>query len=503
MLLRRVPSAGAFRRGFVCGAVFVRRIAVILATCQFIGGGSAQHLDRMHYPERLHEDLELLRTALHEAHPDPYRYHTRAELDALIDAVRDSITTPMSIVGFQELVNHVLKAVGDSHCRSAWPIELEEELNTRIPLIPLQVRLLPEGVFLESELKGFRSIPVGSRMLSINGLDMDIIRARLVNGVVADGANRTYAERVVEREFPQRYCAHIGHSTAFRVRYVTPSKEIGEQEVFALTGEEIARSRKPNGAALLPWGSTWYPESSTMWVTLRTLDHDSLMASGQRPDRILQGMLSEAQAEGARTLVLDVRGAGGNELAVAQLIHSMIAKASFTMLDDLIIRSVAAPEDRPSHDIPAEFYASVDPGSLVADQGRYRLPDRDERLAQHEPNERVFQGKVYLVCDGGTRDAAAALVMMAKRTGRARIVGEETGSNALAFTGGPQWTVTGRGTGMRFFIPLLKYVPSGRVEGPVDRGEQPHHAVTAVPASLAQGRDSIKNALLEMIRELQ
>lgn len=59
---------------------------------------SQAYLDRTLYPERLHEEVELLRSAIHEAHPDPYRYHTRPELDALIDRVRDSITVPMSFM---------------------------------------------------------------------------------------------------------------------------------------------------------------------------------------------------------------------------------------------------------------------------------------------------------------------------------------------------------------------------------------------------------------------
>ena len=92
----------------------VRWIGILFATCLVIAA-SAQSVvgDRHLYPERLHTDIEMLRNALHEAHPDPYRYHTRSELDALIDAVRDSITVPMDIVEFQRKVSTVLKAVGD------------------------------------------------------------------------------------------------------------------------------------------------------------------------------------------------------------------------------------------------------------------------------------------------------------------------------------------------------------------------------------------------------
>ncbi len=459
--------------------------------------------DRDLYPERLHSDIELLRTALHEAHPDPYRYHTKAELNELIDDMIAAIDRPMNIVEFQQALFPILKAVGDAHCIAQWPTDYAEYLRTKALLIPLQVRILPEGVYVEDELKGFRSIPLGSRIVAINGRPIEEIMDRLLAMVVTDGANRTYAERLVEQEFPQRYHTFIEHAAAYRVTYMTPAKTEGVQTVFAMSGDDIARTRKPAGASLLPWGAQLEAESGTMWVTLRTLEPDSLIQAGQRADRFLQAMLAEADKNKARTMVLDLRGAGGRELAVAEMVFAAIAKTPFQVLSDMVVRSISPPEERASLSVPEDFYASSDLRFLPNAQGAYRLPPNDPRLAEHAPSEKGFQGKVYVVCDGMTRDAAAALVMMARRSRRARVVGEETGSNAFGFTGGPEWIVTGPGSGMRFHIPLLKYVPAGRGEGPMDRGEQPNHQAYSTPGATAQGRDPIRSALLEMIRELE
>lgn len=455
------------------------------------------------YPERLHDDVEQLRAALHEAHPDPYRYHTKVELDALIDRVRGGMTTAMNVVEFSEALRPIFEAVGDAHCYAEWPIGMRSDLLTKAPLMPLRIRILPDGVFVEDELKGFRSIPVGSRILSINERPIDEIVQRLVATVITDGANVTYAERLVEREFPQRYHIYIEETGSFKVRYQTPLKEEGEQVIFAMTGTDIARTRKPTGASLLPWGSTLDTESGVVWITMRTFDVDSLGLAGQRPDRFLQAILAEAHKNKAGTLVFDVRGAGGRELAMAELVFSAIAKTPFKVLDDMYVRSIAPPVQRPSVVIPDEHYASANSRFLRSSQGIYRLPVTDSRLADHAPMQRAFQGKVYVVCDGYTRDAAAAFVMMARRTRRARVVGEEIGSNAFGFTGGAEWRITAQISGLCFHIPLMMYVPAGRGEGPVDRGEQPNHRAYQTPAALANGRDSIRFSLLEMIRELQ
>jgi len=254
---------------------------------------------------------------------------------------------------------------------------------------------------------------------------------------------------------------------------------------------------------LLPWGSTLDPEAGVMWLSMRTMDADSLGLASQRPDRFLASILAEAQKNKVRTMIIDVRGAGGRELAMAELVFSAIAKTPFRVLDDLYVRSIAPPQQRPNLVIPEAHYASADARFLRASQGTYRLPETDSRLTEHDPMERAFTGKVYVVCDGYTRDAAAAFVMMARRTRRARIIGEEVGSNAFGFTGGPEWLLTAPASGMRYHIPLLKYVPAGRGEGPLDRGEQPNHPAYQTSGALAKGKDSVRSSLLEMIRELE
>jgi hypothetical protein len=41
-------------------------------------------------PEAMRRDVELLRGVIHQAHPDPYRYRTRIELDRIFDRVSAS-----------------------------------------------------------------------------------------------------------------------------------------------------------------------------------------------------------------------------------------------------------------------------------------------------------------------------------------------------------------------------------------------------------------------------
>ena len=84
------------------------------------------------------------------------------------------------------------------------------------------------------------------------------------------------------------------------------------------------------------------------------------------------------------------------------------------------------------------------------------------------------------------------MVMLAKRSGRARVIGEEVGTNAFSFTGGRELLVTLPNSGVRFTVPLIRYVPDGNCSGPVDHGEQPNYVVEQRPEGLARGRDTIR-----------
>src|SRR5690606_29629057 len=114
--------------------------------------------------------------------------------------------------------------------------------------------------------------------------------------------------------FPERYHVYLDGSSSFIVDFVTPAGTSDSQSIFGLTREEINISRKPDGS-LLPWAANWIPEYSTMWVTMNTLDPHELATAGQKPERFLDALLTDLQYQNASTVVLDLRGAGGRELA--------------------------------------------------------------------------------------------------------------------------------------------------------------------------------------------
>lgn len=454
------------------------------------------------YPEKLRQDVEITRRLIHEAHPDPYRYCTRAELDRLFNEVIDSIKVPISTNEFIDHLLPVFHRIGDSHLCPQLDAAAEELLHRRAPLLPLSVRIMDSALYVADELKGFRSLQPGSRLISIDRRPATEVLAALGQRIVTDGANATARWRGVEQHFPVLYQRVFGGGPVYSIEVEVLKGQRTTVVLHGMTLLEMEMMRRP-ALGKHPWHSEWVPESGTLWTTFSTLDEAELERSGQNASHFLDGMLKDLKQNGAKTLVLDLRGAGGRELGMAELVFAVIASDPFRVVEEMTVRCTAPLDEAPWATVPIEHLGSVRSNYMPAVGGGASLRPDDERLEYAPARPNAFKGTVYIVCDGATRDAAAVLVMLAKRHQRARIIGEEVGTNAYSFTGGRELLATLPNSRVRLSVPLVRYLPEGTPAGPMDHGELPHHAAQPQQWGVVSGRDTVRQSLLEMIKELQ
>lgn len=455
------------------------------------------------YPEDLREDLGVIQLTLEQAHPDPYRYRTKAEIDELFSSLSDSFSGPIASEEFIAATLPIFKAVGDANTMLAPPFGLQQSYEHTEPLLPISVAVIGGRLYLNEELKGFRSLPSGCEILQVNDRTAARILAQLRSSLVADGADTTLLDRRIERNFPELYRRFVEKTTRFHIRYRGSDGTTAEKDVFALTKDEMRQSYSPKGYDLAPWRFEELPELHTGWLTLGTMDLAELERRRIDPDRFLNNVREVLRKSGAGTLVVDVRGAGGEDPALAEKVFAIMAQAPYRAVKSMSIRSGRVPDSYQYARPAPEFFASVGNMYLPELNGRRDLKAEDPRLAIIAPNPKAFQGKVYVIGDGSTTGAGAAFVMLADRQGRARTVGEELGSNAASFCGGRILSVTLPRSGCILQVPLTRYVPDGTPGGPLNRGEMPASPVPQLPRDLTKGKDTVRGALLNLIAEMQ
>lgn len=481
-----------------------RMLSVGVAIVAFLGLAAQDDPQaKVNYPEDLQEDFSIIRQTLEQAHPDPYRYHTKAEMDRLFDDVASSFTAPMTTEGFIAATLPVFKAIGDAGNLLTLPVTMADAYEHSVPLIPFTVAVIGDRLFLDEELKGFRSLPTGCELVRVNGLSAADLLAKLRSAQVPEGADTTLLDRRIERDFPVMYRRLVEPAERFDIIYRTSDGTIGEKEVFALTKDQMRQTYTPKGYELQPWRMEALSGVGAAWLTLGTMDPGELQRQRIAPERFLNNAMEALRKGEVSTLVIDVRGANGTDLGLAEQVFALIAQKPYRVVKSVSIRSGRVP-DSYRYAAPApDFFASIGDMYMPELKGRRELKPDDQRLTSVQPVSKAFQGKVYVVFDGLTTGAGAAFVMLAKRSGRASTVGEETGSNATSFCGGQVLDVTLPRTACVLHVPLRRYVPDGSPEGPTNRGEIPKHRVPQRPEDVAKGTDSVRNALVNLITELQ
>ncbi|MBL7963193.1 MAG: hypothetical protein JNM31_05025 [Flavobacteriales bacterium] len=477
------------------------RSAVLLVLLLALAAGSnAQSLR----PEQMSEEVERVRKLVHGWHPDPYGCRTRAEVDALFDTLRVQCALPLPAEDYHELMSIALAGICDGATCALPPPSWEKRLRTTEPLLPLQVRIIEGGLFVDAETKGFRSLPRGSRILSIDGNESRVVLQRLERLVSADGCAMEARHRAIERDFAVLYRMVFGEVGRHMVTYEASEGERLTQVIVPLSREEMEHTRGPKPPEHAPWRYVVDEDGGTAWVELTTFDRAELEHAGVRAARFTDELAGVLRKRHIRHLVLDVRGAAGMDVHAAEVVTALFAAAPFRSLQHIQARNITPPEDAR---VSAELLALTDllrSSFAPVSSGVYRPVVELPGMAMAQPRTKDgFTGRVYVVQDAATRDAAALLAMHVERSGHGTTFGGSTGSGAAHFCAGVRMTVPLKYSGVVVEMPVLRFDPADPPGTAECTGVAPQHRVEQLAQALVNGRDSVRQAVLMAIQALR
>ncbi|MEO8069594.1 MAG: S41 family peptidase [Flavobacteriales bacterium] len=458
--------------------------------------------NRVFTPEQLREDLELLRTTVHEAHADPYRFLGRAELDHLFDRVSDGMSYALPVDAFIDSLEVLFRAIGDGHTRCDFPRDAVADMALRTPLLPVEIVIIDSALYVRGDRMGSSAITPGSRIVSIDGVPDSRILTALLDRVHGDGRSGLQRSRLVERDFAALHAKEFGAHAEHVIVCDNGHDVLERVVVHALTGEELSAATAEQ-VALPPWRSNLDEGRSLAWVELNTLDARALSSADQRPERFLGDLLREMEKKKIRTVVFDLRGADGADLGMAEQVFAIVAQKPFRVVRMMTVRSVTVPTWYRRAVPLDDFYASAGGLFALEETGLFVLPPTDERMKDLPASQRRFDGAVYVLQDGLTREAGAAVGTLVKRSGRGKLIGEQGGTNAVSYCGGRELTITAPNTGVRFTVPLIRYTFEGAATGPQDLGELPDVEFKRTLEGLVTGEDAIRRDVLSFIEGLR
>lgn len=419
-------------------------------------------------PEQALEDIQLSIDIVEVALPDLYWHQSHeawatARANALARA--NQITDPMQL--YTEVAT-LMGPIGEGHfdvLPSQASVAWERQTAS---VLPLDLHWNTDGVFVRAGYGAAAGIPVGSRLLSINGDGDDVLLAELMRLSSHDGRIATLPMRDIGARYAiYRHRLH-GDEGTFALRYTTPQGTTVTRSVAA--APLVDRPKEPaieKAVASLEWlaPGVAYLDVSTFSNRVYREAHTDFRSHIRR-------LFEEIERGRATRLILDLRRNGGGSEPNESILFSFLVERPLHKYASVQARgqqlSVTSRSGRVfKQDVFDEdeiHFQQVLPDGRLS---RLNLPP--EGLMSHwAPSAPVYRGRLVVLAGGATFSGGAELASMLHHVRRGVFVGEEVGGTHEGNTSGYNWRIELPNSGVRMKVPLLKFtfnwpgLPQGR-----------------------------------------
>ena len=415
-------------------------------------------------PSAVRTDVALLRQGLEQVHAGYDRYQPRRVMDTAFARLERRAAEPMTDLELYREVALLLATIRCNHTKAEYPAALERYRSTAATHFPALVRIFDQKLYVDRSSDP--SIAGGTEIVRINGIPAADVITKLSRYAAVDGftdfARSTLLERdddlmgsdfdhywPVEFGFPARWTLTLRNAAGeSRTRTLAP---IAYSAWRALTGD-----REPvdlsTGTRLTTLDDTTARLTVRSFVNYRTpVNADSLFGA----------IFTQLRVRGIRHLLLDLRGNGGgssdaSEALLRHLIDREVPPVSTVRRRTLRIDTALAAASETWGD-RAAIFSPDSAGFERRDDGWF--VERG-RAASFAPASAAFTGHVSVLVGRSNSSATtmllATLQEVGARTGRLRLVGDETGGSAQGPSAGQILFLRLPGSGMRVRIPLKR-----------------------------------------------
>lgn len=471
-------------------------------------------------PRLMWKDLALFRQIREKANSGLYRYRTPAQVDSAYAWAFAQINKPLPIQEFYKIILALTDMEGSCHNNTYLPHGLTAYLPKQ-GYFPFYLRYVRGGMYVNNTGK---ALPLGTRVVAINGVkDTEIIRA-LAKYSTTDGYNRTQKESfAVNYGFGWRFPFEFGFRDAYTLRYVLP----GGTDTLSITLPGISADEKQANFRQLHSAkvdsivndevqdlySFRMVDAQTGLLNIRTF---GMASNEQDPDyavycRFLDSVFAALKTNRIPNLVLDIRSNPGGNNPNDLKLFTYLAKKPFRENREAFISFKKIP-------LPQYFvWDSEDPQNRKRER-RYREREWQKEFSvkgdgrkylQHrgvnpywQPDTNRFTGNVYVLIDENVGSAASHFAAHVRDNSDAVLVGVETVGGYYEHNGHipVEYRLPGSGIVTHFSIVCVRQDVSEHPKQPRGHGVMPDYEVLPAYDDFMANRDAQMEFVLGLIR---
>jgi len=473
--------------------------------------------------KEMQKDLALFKRIRELANSGLYRYRTKEQIDSTYRWASGRIKRRMSILGFYNIIVALNDFEGSSHTWASLEHESPNDLKYHLPVdkgyFPYEVKYVGGKMVINS---ADSEIPLGSRVLDINGVSDTTVMQSLYVYRMVDGYNMSRKKiSSVNDKFGQRYQAAFGKKDSFVIRYTLPHDTV----IHVKTIESISRSESEkhyldrysapfDGILDYKVQGEYSLNMLNDTIALVTVREFNMANNQWDPayavfSKRLDSFFRALRLSGVKNLVVDIRHNPGGSGTNFEKLFSYLANSRFRenrlayIITDTVPFSVyynwasSDPENQQleqkqlEKDLQKEF--------SVKDNGRF-LQDSFYNPYWY-PDSNRFSGKLVLLIDEYDGSAGSHFASLAMAYSNAAIVGMETGGGYYGINGHvpfeyrlPYSKIT-----IGFSVVFVEQDAPKKVSEPFGRGVMPDYEVSQSLDDFLKNRDTQMEFVLHYI----
>jgi hypothetical protein len=449
-------------------------------------------------PAQMRADLEYMNRYLRKWHPSYYHYTTESEMNSFYKNLSDSCYSTSTMNQFRTRLRQAVNKVGCGHMNVSSPDNYNPTVLPEI--IPVDVWITENRLYVRKYRGEGGLLKPGDEIISINGVSAADILQRTTELVFTDGHNYTHKVYGVEQIFPIYYYFVFGPTDRFMVEYKTTDAVTAKVEF-----PSAPQSNKPelfpgnlvDSSGILIKGNGLALYSMDSVRNTAVIDIDNFVGRNHRQS--YRQMFRYLRLNGIDHLVIDLRNNGGGGVFkgnnfLAYMLNPMVRGLNISRKPNLTEFNPKFKTGLITRITPVLFM--LDPFQYPGKGGWHHYFPFFRKGRNH------FNGKVYVLANGGTFSMASYTTNYLKNKRGATIIGEETGGGEAGSRGMVPGDIILPNTGMKITLNVYQVNHNLKIED-TGHGVMPDYPVKYSIKDRMQQKDLEMDLVRKMISNEQ
>lgn len=387
--------------------------------------------------EEARYDIRFIRDLLEETHPSLNDYLSPQRVNTIFDSITSTLPSVLTLRDLHNKIYWITNQTGCSHTIANLPTAVMDTLYNRKLFFPMPVILIENKLYVNSD----HELGHGTRILSVNGKQVDAILDSLTMYNPVDGYQRSVQRTAAAEDFAFEYFLRFGCPKRFEI--ITQEKD-GKPETHSY--EPVTLTEANNR-----YDERYYYDAEDVtyffrindkykYAVMRITDFSMPSDNGEEAfENFLKNsfeLLTYRKDIG--NLIIDLRQNTGGWLYNCFLLYSYICNREFAEYKQVFTRLTSVPAKKYLVDNSNEYDTSKIRESLEEEFIRRTAKGRmipDSLIRKWKPDRHRFTGRVFIITNHAVSSAASYFTSLAKNGINATVVGVETAGGACNSNG--------------------------------------------------------------------